>query len=87
MKTKPALLFVACVLAGAVTAQNAPKPTEPVKPTTQPTKPVNKFCAVEQEHEADAKVTYLYKGKLFAFCCEGCIDEFKKDPEKYKNAK
>lgn len=24
-----------------------------------------------------------YKGKIYYFCCEGCIDEFKKEPEKY----
>jgi YHS domain-containing protein len=24
-----------------------------------------------------------YKGKSYYFCCAGCIDEFKKDPEKY----
>ena len=24
-----------------------------------------------------------YQGKRIYFCCSGCIDEFKKDPEKY----
>jgi YHS domain-containing protein len=24
-----------------------------------------------------------YKGKRIYFCCKGCDDEFKKDPEKY----
>jgi YHS domain-containing protein len=58
---------------------------EPTKgPTTAPsTQPVNKFCAVEREEEANAKVTYVYKGKTIAFCCKDCIPEFKKDPEKY----
>ena len=57
------------------------------QPTTQPAKPVNKFCAVEQDHEIDPKLTYAWNGKTYAFCCKDCIDEFKKDPQKYKNAK
>lgn len=69
-------------------ADNHGKKEEDKKPATKPaTQPVNKNCAVEQEHKADPKVTFEYKGKVYAFCCEGCIDEFKKDPEKYKNAK
>ena len=24
-----------------------------------------------------------YKGKMYYFCCAGCPDEFKKNPEKY----
>jgi YHS domain-containing protein len=55
------------------------------KPTTQPSaQPVNKYCAIERDHKIDPKgKTYLYKGKTIGFCCEDCIDEFKKDPEKY----
>lgn len=52
------------------------------------TQPVNKMCAVEQEHPIDPKQTYEYQGKLIGFCCEDCIPVFKKDPEKYmKNLK
>jgi YHS domain-containing protein len=29
------------------------------------------------------KVFTDYQGKRIYFCCAGCIDEFKKDPEKY----
>ena len=74
------------VLLAADTKKDAPKKPA-TQPTTQPSKPVNKNCAVEQEHEADAKLTYAWKGKTYAFCCKECIDEFKKNPEKYKNAK
>jgi YHS domain-containing protein len=27
-----------------------------------------------------------YKGKRVYFCCSGCLDEFKKDPDKYIKA-
>jgi len=48
------------------------------------TQPINKFCAVEQENKIDAKGgTYVYKGKTIGFCCPDCVDEFKKDPEKF----
>jgi YHS domain-containing protein len=41
------------------------------------------MCPVEKDHEADSKVTYLYNGKSYSFCCKECIDDFKKDPQKY----
>jgi YHS domain-containing protein len=31
----------------------------------------------------DKNVYADYKGKRIYFCCKGCDDEFKKDPEKY----
>ncbi len=31
----------------------------------------------------DQKVFVDYQGKRIYFCCTGCIDKFKKDPEKY----
>jgi YHS domain-containing protein len=49
--------------------------------------PVNKMCAIEQEHPIDPAVTYAHDGKVYGFCCEDCIDAFKKDPAKYANAK
>jgi len=47
-------------------------------------KPINKFCAVEQDNPVDPKVpTVTYKGKVIGFCCEDCAPTFKKNPEKY----
>lgn len=45
----------------------------------------NKICPVSGEKidEAMGPVTYEYEGKIYNFCCEMCIDEFKKDPQKY----
>lgn len=44
----------------------------------------NKYCPVTGEKIDDkTKATYEYKGRTYNFCCSGCIDEFKKDPEKY----
>lgn len=44
----------------------------------------NKTCPVSGEKiEEGSAVTYEYKGKVYSFCCEGCVEEFKKDPERY----
>ena len=44
----------------------------------------NKICPVTGEKiNENTKVTYEYQGKIYNFCCAGCLDEFKKDPEKY----
>ncbi len=44
----------------------------------------NKVCPVSGEKiNEKLKVTYEYNGKIYNFCCTSCIDDFKKDPEKY----
>lgn len=42
----------------------------------------NKICPVSGE-KIDEKITYEYQGKIYHFCCLQCIEDFKKDPEKY----
>ncbi len=44
----------------------------------------NKICPVSGEKiNEETKATYEYEGKVYNFCCPMCIDEFKKDPQKY----
>ena len=44
----------------------------------------NKICPVMGNPiDEETKATYEYKGKIYNFCCAGCVEEFKKDPEKY----
>ena len=44
----------------------------------------NKICPVLGESIDEAnKATYEYEGKIYNFCCAGCIEEFKKEPQKY----
>ena len=44
----------------------------------------NKVCSVSGEKiDERTKVTYQYEGKTYNFCCGNCVEEFKKDPEKY----
>ena len=44
----------------------------------------NKICPVSGERiDEKLKATYEYEGKIYNFCCASCIEEFKKDPEKY----
>jgi len=39
-------------------------------------------CPVMGE-KIDKKVFYDYQGKRIYFCCPGCVEEFKKNPDKY----
>ena len=45
----------------------------------------NTICPVSGEKVGQGMepVTYEYEGKIYNFCCPMCIDEFKKDPQKY----
>jgi hypothetical protein len=74
-----------CLAAGTVAVIAKEEPAKSAEtPTTKPVgKPVNKFCAVETEHEIDPAVTIVHNGKIIGFCCADCIKDFKKDPDKY----
>ena len=78
-----AALFL--VAAGCKTENSNPQAAaNPPQPVVQASaKPINTHCAVDKGDDVDPKVTYLYQGKVIGFCCEKCIDDFKKDPEKY----
>ena len=46
----------------------------------------NEICPISGEKiDKETKATYEYKGKIYNFCCPMCIEEFKKDPDKYIN--
>jgi YHS domain-containing protein len=61
-------------------------------PATQPTTQGNvvdlhnTVCPVSGEKVGDSKLTEVYKGKVYHFCCDDCPGDFKKDPEKYAKA-
>lgn len=78
-----------CTLFGLSTAafaDDAAKPEKPAKDSQakkdDKAKPINKICPVEGG-EIDPEVTVTHKGKVVAFCCAGCEEEFNKDPAKY----
>lgn len=44
----------------------------------------NNICPVcEGEIEAGKEDAYEYEGKIYNFCRADCVEEFKKDPQKY----
>ena len=42
----------------------------------------NQTCPVSGK-AVNPKVTAVYKGKRYAFCCKDCLKDFQKNPEKY----
>jgi YHS domain-containing protein len=42
----------------------------------------NKICPI-MGGDVDPKISYVYEGKRYHFCCKACLTEFKKSPEKY----
>jgi YHS domain-containing protein len=48
----------------------------------------NKICPVSGEKIGDMgnPAHYEYKGKVYNFCCQGCVETFKENPEKYVNS-
>jgi len=65
-------------------AQDAPSDTKNLVEASEPQDIGNKICPVTGEKiDEKTKATYEYQGKAYNFCCPMCIDEFKKDPQKY----
>jgi YHS domain-containing protein len=93
MKKVASILSLALLagVAAYVSAEDQPASQPTSEPSSAPATQasaengaVNQFCAIEKENKIDPKgKTYTYNGKTVGFCCPDCIDEFKKNPEKY----
>jgi hypothetical protein len=57
-------------------------PSEAKSASTGATAPVNAKCPVLGE-PVDANITTTFQGKLIAFCCESCREEFLAQPAKF----
>ena len=69
---------------GILLARAENKAQASVSSATQAQNVGNKICTVTGDNiGVDTNVTYEYEGKIYNFCCSGCIEEFKKDPMKY----
>ncbi len=55
-----------------------------VSPSGSAEEAKKELCPVSGEKiEQEGKYTYEYEGKVYNFCSAGCVEEFKKDPERY----
>ena len=75
MKCLRALLLLALVCASGCLATD--------KKAAQPKPYVLTMCLVSDEKLAKGDPTFLYKGREIKVCCEGCVKDFQKEPEKY----
>jgi len=68
---------------GQAAASQAPESAKPAD-SSEVIDAGNKICPVLGEPIDEAtKATYEYEGKIYNFCCAGCIEEFNKEPQKY----
>lgn len=92
MKTSLLLLFSFALVSCATT----PAPTAPaagVKPVAKkvaakPTPYPLKTCLVTGDDldDMDERVSTVYDGQVFEFCCKPCIKKFNRNPGKYVKA-
>jgi YHS domain-containing protein len=68
-------VLILCGFGSPLTGQSAQQETE-AKAVT------NKKCPISNTEVSD-KLRVEYKGQYVYLCCEGCVTEFNKDPEKY----
>jgi YHS domain-containing protein len=60
--------------------------TQSARDTSTPVDLHNTNCAVTGDSVGDSKLTAVYQGKVYHFCCDGCPADFEKDPAKYAKA-
>lgn len=80
MKSASILLVLAFACASVTFAADKPA-TDPKAAQAKPY--VLKMCLVSDEKLDPGDPTFVYKGREIKVCCEGCVKDFKKDPEKY----
>ncbi len=76
---------LATALAAVALAASGPPAKKDPAPTPKPPAPqgpVNAKCPVKDE-PVDSAITVEHQGKLVAFCCESCKEEFAVDPAKF----
>ena len=71
--------------AGATRKDNKPAASQPASPAAA-VDLNNTVCPVSLDKVGDSKLTETYDGKIYHFCCDGCPDDFKKDPAKFAKA-
>ncbi len=72
---KRRIFALAFLIAGAALADTTlPHQTEAVQQTT---------CPVMEENPIDPNLHVDYQGERVYFCCNFCVEEFKKNPDKY----
>lgn len=76
------MLFLITLITEPAYAQEKQKDVKEISPAKTEVAKLNTICPVSGE-EADAQITYEYKGKTYSLCCNTCLKKFKKDPEKY----
>lgn len=68
-------------------SQDHSKPPAAKSQTTEAVEVRNKICPVSGNSVDDPSmgglIKHEYKGKIYNLCCEGCVSDFEKDPEKY----
>jgi hypothetical protein len=60
--------------------------TQKSKPAAAAT-PVNKVCPVGGHSTEGTGITASFQGKTVGFCCESCVDEWKKLSDAERSAK
>ncbi len=78
------MLSFLTVTCGVSLAQQQGEPEAVAAPMVKAVNVGNKICPVmDTPIDEQSKVTYEYQGKIYNFCCPGCLASFKADPQKY----
>ena len=78
LKIASGLLAAAMVTGGALGLSTLRADDTPPA-TSQPAAATNTKCPISGD-PIDSKVTAVYDGKTYAFCCPDCVKAFNKDP-------
>jgi YHS domain-containing protein len=82
-------LAAAILMAGCSANMSSSSSSSPAMSSAAPDQPVllidlqNTKCPVTGDDVGPSKLTEVYDGKIYHFCCDDCPTLFKQDPAKY----
>ena len=79
MKLLRTVLLALTCATGCLSADKAATESRAAKPRPY----VLTMCLVSDEKLAKGDPTFIYQGRTITVCCEGCVKDFQKEPEKY----
>lgn len=81
---KKSFLVVASVAVLALVGCKSNQSTEEAKTSASAGAPVNTFCVMNPDENANPAVTTSYHGEKYAFCCPSCKGKFEAKSEEEK---
>lgn len=82
----PALIVVGAAFIGGCAGGRKQETPAPAAGNQPGAKTVNTICPIMSIDASDGTLAVMYKGRAIAFCCQDCVEEFRRMDDAGKDA-